>query len=69
MLRTITIEMEDFPTTCFNCDFAETSYCWAKCPFIDTVREDGQPLPKDCPLKAKNKNKIYKYSLDKSFIR
>lgn len=64
MIRTITIQMEDIPKTCFNCDFAKKKYCWAKCPFLQSCREDGEPTPKNCPLKLKNKNKIYNFNVD-----
>ena len=60
MIRTINIEMGSFPTTCFECDFAKKEYCWATCPFLDITTEDMQPIPKNCPLKKKNKDKIYR---------
>jgi hypothetical protein len=61
MIRTITFELEKMPLTCFECNFAQKKYCWASCPFLETSREDGEPTPKDCPLKLKNKNKKYNF--------
>ena len=62
MTRTITIEIEEMPKTCFDCGFAKKEYCWAFCPFLTTCREDGTPTPIECPLKTKNKNKKYKFN-------
>ena len=64
MTRTITIEIKEMPKTCFDCNFSKKVYCWASCPFLQTSREDGEPIPKDCPLKLKNKNKIYNFDVD-----
>lgn len=64
MTRTITFEIEEIPTTCFICPFAKKEYCWATCPFLQSCREDGEPTPKNCPLKLKNKNKIYNFNVD-----
>lgn len=64
MTRTITIQMENKPRTCFDCDFAKKEFCWARCPFLQSCREDGEPTPKDCPLKLKNKDKIYNFNVD-----
>lgn len=64
MTRTITFEIEGMPTTCFECPFAKIAYCWASCPFLQSCREDGEPTPKNCPLKLKNKNKIYNFNID-----
>ena len=63
MIYTINIEMNK-PNTCFDCIFSKKEYCWAKCPFINKISEDGKPIPKNCPLKEKNKNKIYKFNID-----
>ena len=62
--RTITIKIKEMPVTCFECGFAKKSYCWATCPFLSITREDGEPTPKECPLKLKNKNKIYNFNVD-----
>ena len=59
MKFTINIEMEK-PHTCFDCDFSQKEYCWATCHFLNKTTEDGNPIPKECPLK-KNQNKIYNY--------
>ena len=64
MFRTITIEMENAPKTCFECIFAKKRYCWAICPFLKTEIMDTKPTPKDCPLKLKNKNKSYNFNVD-----
>jgi hypothetical protein len=64
MVRTIQIEMDNFPTTCFDCDFSKKEYCWATCPFLNITTEDRQPTPSRCPLKKKNAKKVYKI-LDK----
>lgn len=64
MTRTITIEIEEMPKTCFDCIFSKKVYFCASCPFLKTERIDGEPTPKDCPLKLKNKNKIYNFDID-----
>ena len=66
MLKTINVEIESFPNTCFDCCFSVKKYYWAVCPFLNTTKEDGQPIPKECPLKEKNSKKTYKFSLTKS---
>ena len=51
--------------SCFQCEFASKAYCWAKCPFLDIEpREDTKPIPQSCPLREKNRNKLY--TLNKS---
>lgn len=60
MKFTINIEMEK-PHTCFECDFSKKEYCWATCHFLNKTTEDGDPIPRECPLKRKNQDKIYNY--------
>lgn len=64
MTRTITIQMEDMPKTCFKCDFAKKEYYLASCPFLQSWRKDGELTPSNCPLKLKNKNKSYNFNDD-----
>lgn len=61
MTRQITFNISEMPKTCFDCLFAARAYCYAACPFLNTVKEDGEKTPKDCPLKLKNVNKAYNF--------
>lgn len=64
MKRSINVEIDEMPTTCFECLFAKKSYCWATCPFTSETKEDGEPTSKNCPLKKKNEDKIYNFNVD-----
>jgi hypothetical protein len=61
MKRQITFNISKVPETCFDCPFAAKAYCYATCPFLNTVREDEEPTPKACPLKLKNIDKAYNF--------
>jgi hypothetical protein len=64
MKYSINVEIDEMPTTCFDCIFAKRVYCWANCPFTNESREDGMAISKNCPLKKKNKDKIYNFNVD-----
>ena len=62
MTFTINFELEEEPNTCFDCPFSCKYYYFATCPFLKTLRKDGEYRPKNCPLKHKNKNKKYSFT-------
>lgn len=62
--RTIKVEMDKKPTTCFNCPFSVKMWCYAHCPFLKACFEDGKRIPSDCPLTLKNKDKTYQFDMD-----
>ena len=62
IVRTINIEIERVPETCFDCPFSKKEYCWATCHFLQETREDGMAPSKNCPLKPKNRNKKYTFT-------
>ena len=61
-IQSINFELEEMPRTCFDCPFSKKSYCWATCPITLKTTEDGECLPKNCPFKKKNQNKIYHFN-------
>jgi len=61
MIRTISVNLEEMPLTCFDCMFSSKEYFYATCPFLQCTIEDGAPTPKKCPLKKKNYNQIYTF--------
>jgi len=66
MIVPINVQIDEEVRSCFDCPFAKKEYCYSTCPFLDPIyREDGEPIPKKCPLKNKNRNKIYKFNYRK----
>lgn len=67
MVATIKINIPDIAeendlktSSCFDCPLSKKLYCWTYCPFLQEIREDGV-VPRGCPLKKKNENKIYNF--------
>ena len=65
MVATININIPEIKeekdlNSCMDCPFSKKLYCWTYCPFLQEIREDGV-IPRGCPLKKKNKNKIYNF--------
>ena len=61
MIRQITFNVSRIPETCSDCPFAAKDDSYATCPFLNTVKADGEETPKGCPLKLKNVNKAYNF--------
>jgi hypothetical protein len=62
MVYNLKINIDDEIKTCFDCPFSKKEWCWARCPFLNTMIEDERPRPKKCPLKKKNENLIYEFN-------